>query len=280
MEIKNIMSIMVVAIVGAVILTGFLPVIGATQDNIGEPIILTNESYEYVALSDGDVNVSYSSGAFSVNGEPQTVTARGGQIIFACDYVIVWFNGSVPYGSYLTQASGIRNITAFDLSVTVGKLNGSITYDNNVTQTVTDQDITFSFYFDPNGEYSVFDLRNTHPYIAKDTDVVAVGTFYTGDNKTFYWYYNGVAGGVVPDYTYNATIEKSKANGMIDIYTLDSVTFDISGETFTPFYMIVQKDITGHSASGALYDIYALIPLIVAVGLLMFVITAILIRRV
>lgn len=270
MDIKNWIGVVIGILVGGLILSCFVPVIVSTQQTVGDGITLTNESYEYVSLSNGDVNTTYEDGVLKINDVTQTVPAVGGQIFFACDYVILWFNGSVPYGSYLNQASGIRNIASFDLTVSDNKLSGSVTYDNNKTQTVSDQDITFSFYYDPNGEYSVFKGSTTQPYVNSDVDITAVGTYYTGDNKTFYWCYNGVAGGIDENFTYGATISKTLTDGTTDIYNVTGVTFDISGETFTPFYMIAPKEVSGHQTSGAMYDILGMLPLVAGVGLLMF----------
>lgn len=268
MDNKNLLNLVITLIVG-IIITGavLMPVLSDAQTDAAVPTTKINESYEYVSLASGDVQIQYSNGTFTINDEVQNVPSTPGQIFFACDYVIVWFNGTVPYGSYLNQTSGIRNINAIDITVSGSKLTASITYDTNTTQTVTDQDISFSFYFDPAGNYSVFDMRNTQPYVSNEKDVTAVGTYYTGENKTFYWYYNGIASGINADYTYGIDIETTKTAGTTDIYNVTAVTFDISGETFTPFYMIVPKEISGHATTGVAYDLLGIIPLLVIIGL-------------
>lgn len=273
--VNKITGFVIALVLGAIMIGGMLaPTVAGIQETV-QPITKTNESYEYVSLSNGDVNVTYDTGTFKVNDIVQNVPATNGQILFACDYLIVWFNGTVPYGSYVNQASGIRNIAAFDITVSESKLTASVTYDNNLTQTVTDQAISFSFYYDTTGEYSVFDMRYTSPYISKDADVTAVGTYYTGTNKTFYWYYNGVANGVSEDYTYSIDIQKSKTTGTNDIYNVTAVTYDISGETFTPFCMIVPKEIAGHATSGPAYAMFGVITLLAIVMLVVIAANAV-----
>ena len=279
MESKNILQMVIAVAIGVIMLGPLASVITDAQTDAGDPTTKINESYEYVSLASGDVQVQYSNGTLTINDEVQNVPATAGQIIFACDYLIVWFNGTNPYGSYVNQASGIRNVTSYDITVSDSKLTASVTYDNNVTQTATDQEITFSFYYDPDGKYSVFDMRHTQPYVSNEKDVIAVGTYYTGENKTFYWYYNGIASGINADYTYGIDIETTKTAGTTDIYNVTAVTFDISGETFTPFYMIVPKEISGHATSGSMYDMLGVIPLLVTIGLILGVVGVIASRR-
>ena len=280
------MSIMVVALVGAVILTGFIPVLGATQENIGEPVTVNNvirtPELNYTFWDGSDIELSYTADGYSVNGELQNsiLDSTSQRIAIASNVVCCRIGGNSIPASFNTQLVGWTQgyTTTMVLSIVDGV--ASLTIGSNPVQTV---DIDWLVYADKNGTYNIGTLNApTTPFYTSNTDkIVILGNVYTtGDNDTFYAYYDGELT-VNDEYAdvSSVAITRTLSNGYTDIYDT-SVVVNVGDESFTPFFILAPKTVTGHSATGAMYDIYGLIPLIVAVGLLMFVITAILIRRV
>lgn len=265
--VNKITGFVIALVLGAILVGGMLaPTVAGIQDTVGNPITKTNESQQYMSLSMGDVEMDLTNGALTVNGEEYTFVNTD-RIIFACDSFVIYYNGTNAYGSYVEMQAGIRNISTFDISVVNGVINASVTYDNNVTQSVSDKPIVFSFYIDPNGDYSYFAPQYAQPYVKTIKDLYAFGAYYTGDNDTYYWYYNGIAGGYSEDYTYAFDATLSKAEGTTDIYTASDISFSVGDESFTPFSMIVAKAVDGHATAGPAYAMFGVIVLLAIVML-------------
>lgn len=295
MEVKNIMSIMVVALVGAVILTGFLPVLGATQETIGESVTYVNESSFVLKEADaGDVLKNIRTTDSGVNTD--TWTFNNQSIVGPTGAGTNWTVGIMSDSIY-AQINAPANASAGYWQYMDG--TGPIHYFGNITVTFTDTEIQIVTGSDATstianytwayvicsyeeGEYyaPAFDGVG---YVNKNTDVLLCGYYSTGELDCMYSYHNGQTYVSNASYTMKINNDLTLVNGTTDIYTT-AVDVEISDgadtEHFTPFRIFVPYEVDGHKTAGALYDLYGLIPLIVAVGLLMFVITAILIRRV
>lgn len=289
MEVKNIMSIMVVALVGAVILTGFLPVLGATQEGIGTPISFTNSpsiTNDNELLVTNDISTphtfsaEYPNAYVTIDGE-QIPTANAVQgFYFVSDGVSVCNTGAffvVSYGETVAQYSPSWNVA---LSVTFENGVSTFTYrDGGTTNTYTTNYTWIGYRVTEGGNY----VNKVNVAVATYhdmSDFIAMGNYTTGENDTYYLAKDGVIS--LSESQYNAsltTINTTDVSGTTDVYR-GTLRVNVDDESFTPFVWAVKKTIDGHEDSGALYDVYGLIPLMVAIGLLMFAITAILIRRV
>lgn len=282
METKNIMQIMIVALVGAVILVGFVPVIGATQDNIGDSISYENESvrgYAMIPVNE-EVNATFTQTSLTVNGVTWTENNQSGWYLVTDDF-LVWFGASAHSMIVVSDSVGgtgdhQQSIKSGTVTLSGGAYSCSF-IDINDNPLVFDGAYSWVIIPSDAGEYVVIDASTTR-YVSSLKDYIFSGFYYTGENDTYYSYYNGVA--KAGDYTASVTGTLTLVEGTTDIYQCSSPKMHVDNEEFTPFLCLVKADINGHSTTGAMYDVYGLIPLIVAVGILMFVITAILIRRV
>ena len=290
MEVKNILSIMVVALVGAVILTGFIPVLGATQDNIGDSVTYENPlndgNYYMRKIADGDTLV-----VTVASGETTTVYVNGEQIKTIAGDIIGGYHDLIMTNVFTANTGGSTsglqiasyNSTSvgYTSTTTITYSNGTITQTNDGQTSIEFAGVEWGYIVcnEPDaGFYESVRTGGTPFYIKTNNDIVCGGVYTTGDNDTYYWYKDGVSF-VYQDYTTSAEINKTLVAGTTDIYQA-TITINVGDESFTPYRVLIPLEVTGHQASGALYDVYGLIPLIVAVGLLMFAITAILIRRV
>lgn len=272
-------------VVGVVLLaTVLFPIVTDIQPATAEPTTRVNEASEYLSLSEGDVDLEIADGVLTLNGEIYTPNGANDAVIFATDYFIIQYNGANYYGSYIDpQYPGIRNIDTAVVSVTDHKLTGTVGY-NGVAEplSVSDVPVSFSLYVDPSGDWARFPPASVQPYVSSVKDVIACGTYYTGDNDTFYWYYNGEADGTNSDYAYGFEATLTLVDGTTDIYTLSDAVYSVNGDTdesFTPFNMFVKKTINGHSESGAAYDLVGIIPILVVVGFILGIIGVFISRR-
>lgn len=270
----------VLTLVVGIILAGsvLMPVLSDAQKSVGEKVTYTNESPEYLSLSDGDVTILLSSGVLTINGETHTIASTD-TIIYLSDYYTLYYNGTNFYSTYLNQTSGVRNVTAASVTVSDSKLTASVTYDNNTTQTASDIPLRFSFYVDPDGEYARFNTSAMQPYVKSIDDVFAGGSYYTGDNKTYYWFYEGEAGGYSEDYTYAFNATLTPVDGTYDVYTISNCTMSVGDEDFAPYHMVVKKTIDGVAEKGAAYSLLGAIPVMILVGLIMAAIGMITVGR-
>lgn len=336
METKNIMQIMIVALVGAIILVGFVPVIGATQDNIGDSITITNPSplVNYCDYYTDDVVIVFDSPLGSTTNTSTTITigdwytdvstAGITEVLFIGDTFFIQISPAgnalmgiirgIYEGVSLNQNMVLETEYTLEYSVSDGNVKlTSLKHSDNTTATVFEVSTSVFFAVHENGGYSLTREtyaggRYAYENMAIDPANITTGklgasagtTSLTVGESTISVVWTLTDRGVqcattTAGYTLTGTVNVegtlTLVEGTTDIYkggtptiTINAVKDDdpsVTGSiTFTPEASYVLRTVNGHATTGALYDVYGLIPLIVAVGLLMFVITAILIRRV
>lgn len=284
MEVKNLMSIMVVALVGAVILTGFLPVLGATQDNIGDPITYINDgAYEFTISKDIETthtfNVTAPNNYCTIDGiDYQFDDLPTNGFFFLTDGITVCRTGATMVILYNDNNSYQYNVNwGYSYNVTYSNGVCTLVRSNSGGDTTFTDNYTYIGYQVEKGDY-VGITSSGNRYYMTNTDFIAMGNYTSGDNDTTYNLINGVFT-THEDYVLSVAPTGDIVSGTTDV-KLGHLVLNVGDESFTPYIWLISKEIHGHKDSGAMYDIYGLIPLIVAVGLLMFAITAILIRRV
>lgn len=162
--------------------------------------------------------------------------------------------------------------------------NYSFVFDNGIC-TITDvgnstvtATIPYTWMFSPadEGEWVTVTGSSTH-YVNSINDIVASGYYSTGDNDTGYCVKDGIAT-VTEDFTTKANFTLTPVSGTTDAFTA-TMTIDVGDENFTPWFMLIKRDIVGHEASGAAYSLYGAIPIIVIAGLVLAGASAILVRN-
>lgn len=277
------------AIVVILLATMLVPAIDEAQLTAGDEVTYTNAQDDtniYMrSIEDGDTLLITADGVnnttYELNGTEITNIA-GGETI---NYHSLIF--SDVYNLWTTSATGKPSSAgAGDTSITYGVIgtmeitynSGTYTVDYTPTSgtasTLTYSDGTWGFIVCNEDEAEYYESIRTgnNPFYAKTTnDVVCSGIYTTGDFDTFYYYYNGTSG-CNSGYTASTDVELTLADGTTDIYT-GTVTVSISDgtdtEEFTPYRIMIPLEVTGHSASGAMYSIYGLIPIILVVALVM-----------
>lgn len=277
MDYKNIIVLMVGALVGVLILSTFVPIIGATQENIGESVTLDQDydsTYvpEHNLWQGEDLTITWvkADRTFTVNDDTITLSDKRRILIASNDFAV---RSAGTSGNPLVATNRINQISnsdaSFTLTVTDGEYSLTVGTDTAMTGTIE----WLVYPVSENGNIQVVQPTDVSSFMTdKNSDIIILGNVYTtGDNDTFYSYYNG-------DLTVNdayadvssVTIHKTIKSGYTDIYDT-SITVNVGDESFTPYYMLVPKTVSGHEASGALYEVIGLIPLVAGLGLLLLV---------
>lgn len=285
----NILTLAITLTLG-IILAGSLlvPVIEDTQTNIGPEVTLNNTvrnpNLNYNMWDGSDITISFTvsgtTGTYSINGEAQTtiLTSNAQRIVFASNDVCARVGGSSAPGTLNVQHIGDTSGNTYSFTYVIE--NGEYTFTQLNHDPITGK-VDWLIYAADEGDYNAGTISTpTSPFYTTDADkLVILGNVYTtGDNDTFYAYYDGELT-VNEDYADNSsvTINKTIADGYTDIYDT-TVTVNVGDESFTPYFILAPKTVTGHEVS----DVDALlgaIPVLVIIGLVLAGVGAIFVKN-
>lgn len=281
MDTKSFISLLVVALVGTLILVGFLPMITSIQNTSGDLVTYDNPindgNYYVRELKDGDtleVIVTEGSNTTVKLNDVFVKTIEGGDIggyhnLLLSDVLTVW-STSITSACQLAISTSV-NIGYTNATATFVYTDGKINVQYGTTEFDTEV-LTWGYVVCNESEAGYLESTRTGQYefyLSNDKDVVCSGVYTTGENDTYYWYYNGVAH-VSEDYTCSFTTNKVLVDGTSDVYK-GTANFTIGNETFTPYRVLMPLEVTGHATKGALYEIFGILPLLVGVGLLLMI---------
>lgn len=302
MDIKTISVALVAVMVGAVMFGALIPTFQSIADNAGEPITKTNvgTSHTFREMVPGDelrVDSVWVNGiktdTWTLNGETvlnEGITSLEWDWALISDaYFLQSFasnNSSVgAYGAIVAEPGATQYLGGAvesspnrsyiwvmndDKSITyhrdyAGDIGTPVTYNSTwayVASTIED------------GAYMSAQVT-TNPYFAKqgDKNIILAGNYTTGELDTGYYYSkNGVLTLLNSSYTGTVNFEQSLSRGTTDIYdtlVTVSVTDGTINEQFSPYRALVPYEVTGHASSGSVYEVFTILPLVVAVGLLL-----------
>lgn len=275
MDYKSITVLIVGALVGVVILAGFLPVFVSTQNNAGDSVTYENESVRGYSLisTDDELTVDITASAITIGDDTWTNNNQSAWYVVTDDFLI-WYGGTAQHmilvhSDVTGDEQNQRWIESGTLTMANGEYTLTATPPNDApTETYTG---TYSWLFVPSesGEYVTVDGSSTR-YVNSLNDYIFSGYYYTGSNDTYYSYYNGVA--KAGEYSASVTGTLTLVDGTSDVYNCSSPKMHVGEEEFTPYLCLVKANVTGHATSGALYSIFGILPLIAGVGLLLIVV--------
>lgn len=282
MNVKS-LGMIVGAVIAIVLFSSvLLPIVSDAQKDLGTPVTATNTAgaYLYSEWDGSDMTIEYVAATglpdgLTINGETTGLTfSRTPSILIASNDFAVRTGGSssqgaIPVINYLGETATSSSNRSFTIEITDGAY--SLTVSNVEVLTGT---IDWLIVADVEGDLGISQVPQSEPFYMSESDnFIVLGSIYvTGENDTFYSYYNG-------DLTVNAdyadvssiSISKELAEGFTDIYDT-TVIVTIGEETFTPFYILAPLSVSGHAASGANYSLVGVIPIIVIVGIILAVI--------
>lgn len=277
----NVLTLVITLTLG-IILAGSLlmPVISDAQRTAGEEVHYDNiqSGYNYRLTEKNEavtVAITGSGGDIYYNGE---IITDSGFCVYS-DSVSIRADSinRFLYVSTPTQALEFR--VSWASNYTFIYSNGICTITNVGTSTVLETaPYTWLYVPDDSGEWVTVTGSSTH-YVNSINDIICNGYYSTGENDTGYTVRNGVA--TVSDSTYTAGLEYTltPVAGTTDVYTVATFKVLVDDESFTPWFMLIQRDIVGHEASGAAYALYGAIPVLVIIGLVLAATAAIVVKR-
>ena len=307
MDPKHLTAVIVSAILGVILLvTVVAPIVSDGQTTTGDPITLTNNSPIVLReVEPGDVlkcTSTYdttSHNTWTLNDEPVTTLTTSS---------LGWNVGVMSDGFYM-QILGAENSNMaiwYDMTSTSAAINyvNSATETNTLrTYTVTFGDGTITTVFDsgsgspstktyeyswgysicPYGEGEYCAPVSGGVGIVKDPNqVILCGAYTSGDLDTMYYYKDGQTYVSNDAYTMTANITTAVHTGTTDIYDA-TVSVDMTDgtdtETFTPYRILVPYEVTGHADSGSLYSMLGVIPIVVAIGIVLGVVSMAIVNR-
>lgn len=287
MNTKNILTLAITLTLG-VILAGSLlmPVIADAQENAGAETELTNTvrgSYTYNIWDGEDVTFEFVKGnpnTFAVNGDTVTITSTQ-QILIASNFFSMRTGGlpanpGINY-QYLGVTAGAEDTLTYAIA------NGE--YTLTIGSTVLTGTLDWMVYAVADGETGTSGLGQlTTPtnafYTSKADNIVVLGNVYTtGDNDTYFAYYNGELT-VNEDYADSSKVNivRSVANGYTNIYNT-TLAVTVGDESFTPYQILAPIKVTGNEADNALISLYGAIPIMVIISLVLLGVGAIYTKR-
>lgn len=288
MDLKNIGGIVAGLVIAVVLLASVLvPIISTAMITIGEEASFDNtvrETYTYNVWDGEDVTFVFTkdntANTYTVNGDSVTLTAAQ-NILIASNFFSMRTGGQATNPGINYQYQGLT--AGAEATLTYAISNGA--YTLTIGETVFTGDLEWMVYAVADGETGTSDLGQlTTPssrfYTSDAQNIVVLGNIYTtGDNDTYYAYYNGDLT-VNEEYASMSSVDISKTvkDGYTNIYNT-SVTVQIGEESFTPYFILAPITVNGNEASGAMYDLLGIIPLLVTVGILMGIVTAVFVRR-
>lgn len=306
MEIKDLTAILVVAMVGCVLVAGFIPVVGesvsatTTFDNTANALwqvdkLDEDSTYEFIWDHTDPTHAT-------VNGE--TVTLNNGTVICAADTFLIRY-GKDGTGYYLQSVPGSTfNLIVYSAGsdagdVTIiaqaGTFTATIVKGSTTTSTAT---FTTGFGIVAKGEY-VMKAPTQNAYMLDDSPIFAMGlTTLGGIWYNMFQIVGNIEDGVTitqenPDpatYTIsNEVINSTVVDGYVGLNTLLSITFtatqiedsSISADC-TYNYFIVPAKITAEKAIHAddnTASIISMIPFILIMGIVLMFVGVVLVRR-
>jgi hypothetical protein len=286
MEPKNVLQMVIAVAIGVIMLGPLASVVAGAQENVGPETNLTNSvsaDYTYNLWNGEDITFEFTKGTpntYSVNGE--TVTLNAAQQILIASNFFSMRSGGLPANpginyEYLGSTAGAEDTLSYVIE------NGE--YTLTIGDTVLTGTLDWMVYAVADGKTGTSGLGQlTTPasafYTSNANKIVVLGNIYTtGDNDTYYAYYDGKLT-VNEDYEDNSKVNivKTIANGYTDIYST-TLSVSIGEETFTPYFVLAPITISGHEASESMYDLLGVIPLLVTIGLILGIVGVVAVRR-
>ena len=290
MEINKLGGLIAGIVVAALLLAAVLvPIIDSTQKTIGPATTVTNTAvdgnYDYQVWDRSDITFTYTGLAasenYTIDGESSGLdfSTNTQRIVIASDVFCTRTGGSVPnvnLNSQYVGATSQLNGASFVFQITDGEYSLTFSGQDPITGT-----LGWLVYAIDGGTANLMQIKvPTSPFYTSDTNnIIVLGNIYvTGDNDTFYSYYDGVlsVNAAYADVS-SVDITQTLADGYSDIYNT-GVTVNVGDESFTPYFILAPKTASGHETD-TMYDLLGIIPILMTVAIILGVVAMAFVRR-
>lgn len=287
MDTKELTAILVVAMIGCVIVAGFIPVVG---ESVSATTTFENEGIYYMTNPAESMHVEYTGGtSWVIDDEPLNYTSIGATNIVVFDNSFIRNNG---------QIRGTVNTGWDNADVVIG--NGTI------TGTANDGAVTVNYTYDTvyiatNDKSSWIMTKPTNTtYIKGDSELIGMGLTGVKDGLnvdhyiTCYVTVNDLEATVTTNSTSvtisDIVLNTVAVNGYIGLYEFNSVTFkatwtDTNGTAITDCtynILIAPSTVTAEKAIHAdanTASIVSMIPFILIMGIVLMFVGVVIVRR-
>lgn len=282
MDAKNMIGMVVAIVIGIIMIGPLVTVVTDAQTTVGEEVQYNNIQTGYTyRLTEKNENITLTvtgaGGDIYFNGE--AITEDGFAIV--TDSVTVRASTAVKGFVVTTPTQSLDLRVPWNAKFTITFEDGTCTLADNSTDPATiNETVAYSWMFAPsdNGEWVTVTGNSTH-YVNSINDIICNGYYSTGDNDTGYTVRNGIATVADPSYEAGLNYTLTPVAGTTDVYTVSTFEVTVGDESFTPWFMLIKRDIVGHEASGSMYDMLGIIPMLVTAGLIIGIAGSIFIRR-
>ena len=316
MEIKDMTAILVVAMVGCILVAGFIPVVG---ESVSATTTFENESYytvdkldsstesvitweksnlDYINVNGTDIDMSQ----FVSSGRTSFTLIGSESLVIRYEKTSAVFAGIQGYGigaRYISFHSNSPTTAGDKVTITVS--NGNVNVSSDGTEPLN-YDFTNSsgFIINPNGtgDYAVMKKADVPANVLGDTEVYLIGVSVAGGPNAIALYGVGsIDDGVDISTVYKpnsiTTVSYSEpvatytaVNGYEDLYKLDkyqfTITYDANTYNATYSYFIVPASVTAEKTIHAdenTASIISMIPFILIMGIVLMFVGVVLVRR-
>lgn len=289
MNVRNMTMAVVAVIIGVLVCTSVLiPIVSGldygrstynNSTNIQFNYGVSNEEVPFKAVAQTDA----SGLIITLDGSDSVyhITSRENYVFLSdkCAIIQSWNNvGSFgAYGWFFNEeGTAVNNISSAAMRT------GTFTYDPATKIAKFESptlnysaEVTWQYHMDRDGPYRTYQLPSGGSWYANpDNLVIAGGGYYTtGDNDTTYAYYafNGANNlSVGASYAEESHLNLTSTS-INDSVTQNTITISIGDESFSPWNVIIPKEVTSTNNS-SLEAIISIIPLLVLTGLVIGVV--------
>ena len=290
---KNLIMTVLGLTIGVLVLsTVLVPIVGEAQKNAGETVTFTNPlnsvnkyHYDYVdeiTLTASDLVSGRTYSTYVVNGENIAII-NDYMLAVLTDTVSIQIGTEGQFSMVVsTDPYSATADPAGQTTLTFTAKNGNWKLEGSNAGTIYEGTYSWAVTYVPDGEFIARNGNPTNFYNSGNPSdfILYSGQYTSGELDTFYAYGNGAITCGVSEYSGTVNFNNNvKVDGTTDVYRIGSVNVTISDgvdtETFTPYRSLVKETIIGHEDKGAAYSIYAVIPVLMIVALMVYAISVI-----
>lgn len=279
--------------IGVLVLsTVLVPIVGEAQKNAGEIVTYTNPidsknpyHYDYVdslELVATDHTSSRNFNTYTVNGQIITAISDYMLAVLSDDFALqIGPNGEFA-PSYATDPFTNPPTITSQNTLTLTFQNHVWTLTGDVTGEIASGHYDWVVTYKDDGSFIARNGNPTNFYNSGDMKdfILYSGNYTSGEFDTFYAYGGGELSIGVQSYEGSINVINNRlVDGTTDVYQIGVVNLTITDgesiETFTPYRALVKETIIGHEDKGAAYSIYAVIPVLMIVALMVYAVSVI-----
>lgn len=283
MEIKELTAVLVVAMVGCILVAGFIPVVGESVSATGT---FTNDGARMSPLGTDTITITYANDNWKINerdlGFGSFPITQGTIMVYGQERAgvagLLYFSENDTYTRNNVNRGGEYTLEYIGETKTVN-ISAVV---NGTTYTSTHNYIEEIYYNDPSGAFVWFGEKPTPAYIPDNWNRFNAWSYETQHFYAIIGDVITVDGSDVTD-SVTPTLTTSDISGYIGVKNIISYTLDLGDDNIIPCrgyilpYQITAEKVTHADDNTA--SIISMIPFILIMGIVIMFIGVVLVRR-